>query len=118
MYIFKWPDIMVFGLFPLVLETNFLESDSDFCNDLQREYERNARHFGTGTIRHQDTSAPGQFGTRTLRHLCETFRHLCETFRHQDSSALVFFSLILRTKLPIALILMFWYLFSRFHKIY
>jgi hypothetical protein len=91
---------MVFGLFPLVLETNFLESDSDFCNDLQREYERNARHFGTGTIRHQDTSAPGQFGTRTLR-------HLCETFRHQDSSALVFFSLILRTKLPIALILMF-----------
>ena len=27
-----------------------------------------------------DTSAPGQFGTRTLR-------HLCETFRHQDSSA-------------------------------
>ena len=36
-----------------------------------------------------DTSAPGQFGTRT--------------FRHQDSSALVFFSLILRTKLPIAL---------------
>ena len=24
---------------------------------------RNARHFGTGTIRHQDSSAPGQFGT-------------------------------------------------------
>jgi hypothetical protein len=23
----------------------------------------NARHFGTGTIRHQDTSTPGQFGT-------------------------------------------------------
>jgi hypothetical protein len=35
-----------------------------------------------------------------------------------DNSALVFFSLILRTKLPIALILMFWYLFSRCHKIY
>ena len=47
----------------------------------------NARHFGTGTNRHQDTlasvwdiSAPRQFGTRTIR-------HLCETFRHQDSSA-------------------------------
>jgi hypothetical protein len=39
-----------------------------------------------------DTSAPGQFGTRTLR-------HLRETFRHPDNSALVFFSLILRTKL-------------------
>ena len=25
----------------------------------------NARHFGTGTIRHQDTLAPRQFGTRT-----------------------------------------------------
>jgi hypothetical protein len=35
-----------------------------------------------------------------------------------DISALVFYSLILGTKLPIALILMFWYLFSRFHKIY
>ena len=34
-----------------------------------------------------DTSAPGQFGTRTLR--------------HPDNSALVFFSLILRTKLSI-----------------
>ena len=54
----------------------------------------------TALFRMLDTSAPGQFGTRTLR-------HLCETFRHQDSSALVFFSLILRTKLPIALILMF-----------
>jgi hypothetical protein len=45
---------------------------------------RNARHFGTGTIRHQDTSAPVRdilvpsqfgtcvrhFGTRTIRHLC------------------------------------------------
>jgi hypothetical protein len=37
----------------------------------------NARHFGIGTIRHQDTSAPvwdisapRQFGTRTIRHLC------------------------------------------------
>ena len=47
----------------------------------------NARHFGTGTIRNQDTSAPvrdisapGQFDTRTIR-------HLCEIFRHQDSSA-------------------------------
>jgi hypothetical protein len=34
-----------------------------------------------------DTSAPGQFGTKTVR--------------HPDNSALVFFSLILRTKLPI-----------------
>jgi hypothetical protein len=37
----------------------------------------NARHFGTRTIRHQDTSAPvwdisapRQFGTGTIRHLC------------------------------------------------
>jgi hypothetical protein len=76
-----------------------------------------------------NASQPGQFGTRTLR-------NLCETFRLQDSSApgqfgtcvrhfgtkrvrhLCFFSLILRTKLTIVLILMFWYLFSRFHKIY
>ena len=67
----------------------------------------NARHFGTGTIRHlcetfrhQDSSAPGQFGTCT--------RHFgTKTVRHQDNSALVLFSLNLRTKLPIALILMF-----------
>jgi hypothetical protein len=40
--------------------------------------------WSTGML---DTSAPGQFGTRTLRHMCKTFRHPCETFRHQDSSA-------------------------------
>ena len=62
----------------------------------------NARHFGTGTIRHlcETFRAPRQFDTQTIR-------HLCETFRHPDNSALVFFSLILPTKLPIALILMF-----------
>ena len=53
-----------------------------------------------------DTSASGQFGTRTLR-------HLCETFRHQDSSApgqfgTCVFSLILRTKLPIRHDVTYW----------
>jgi hypothetical protein len=41
-----------------------------------------------------DTSAPGKFGTRTLRHLCETFRHQDSSV--PDNSALVFFSLILQ----------------------
>jgi hypothetical protein len=41
-----------------------------------------------------DTSAPGQFGT-CVRHFG------IKTVRHPDNSALVFFSLILRTKLPI-----------------
>jgi len=50
-----------------------------------------------------DTSAPGQIGTRTLRHLCETFRYQDKSAPQKDKSALVFFSLILRTKLPIAL---------------
>ena len=54
------------------------------------------------------TSAPGQIGTRTLRHLCETFRYQDKSAPGQfgtskRQSALVFFSLILRTKLPIAL---------------
>jgi hypothetical protein len=41
-----------------------------------------------------DTSAPGHFGT-CVRHFGT------KTVRHPDNSALVFFSLILRTKLPI-----------------
>jgi len=42
-----------------------------------------------------------QIGTRTLRHLCETSGYHDKSTPGQ--SALVFFSLILRTKLPIAL---------------
>jgi len=41
------------------------------------------RYKGSNTgkrARMLDTSAPGQIGTRTLR-------HLCETFRYQDKSA-------------------------------
>jgi hypothetical protein len=37
-------------------------------------------HVAVTVSRMLDISAPGQFGTRALR-------HLCETFRHQDSSA-------------------------------
>jgi hypothetical protein len=61
-----------------------------------------------------DTSAPGQIGTRTLRHLCETFRYqdksvtgqfgtplyLDKSAPQKDISALVFFSLILCTVYP------------------
>ena len=50
-----------------------------------------------------DTSAPGQIGTRTLRHLCETFRYQDNSAPQLDKLALVFFSLILRTKLLIVL---------------
>ena len=45
-----------------------------------------------------DTSAPGQIGTRTLRHLCETFRYqdksapqLDKSAPQKEKSALVFF---------------------------
>jgi hypothetical protein len=61
-----------------------------------------------GYLRMLDTSALGQIGTRKLRHLCETFRHQYSSAPVRDISApgqfdTCVFSLILRTKLPIAL---------------
>jgi hypothetical protein len=54
---------------------------------LEGVYWMNARHFDTGTIRHQNTLVPRQIGTLTLRYQDKSAPQL-------DKSALVFFSLI------------------------
>jgi hypothetical protein len=64
-------------------ETQLLNTAEELSRRLDMR-QTNARHFGT----------------RTFRYLCETFRYQDKSAPQKDNSALVFFSLILRTKLP------------------